>query len=197
MEALFNRFHEQLAQCGYVAMWLCGVCGTLVLRWFGWTNDWCYLGRSTQTTQHTRIKHAATNWRRKTPIPPCMMPAPLTILDTQTDIIQFFVKNDNNLSGVGAALAAIYLGFTAKAAPTHMLFLMRNGINGAKCPIYADSAYHSTERETALAQQNITSQICEKGSRGNLLSCGRRSKLGWWIGYTTWCVWCNSPDAIG
>ena len=43
-------------------------------------------------------------------------------------VIPFFVKNDNNLSDVGAALAAIYFGFAAKAAPTLTLFLTKNGI---------------------------------------------------------------------
>ena len=33
-------------------------------------------------------------------------------------IIPFLVKNDNNSPGGGAALAAMYLGFAAKAAPT-------------------------------------------------------------------------------
>ena len=42
--------------------------------------------------------------------------------------------------------------------------------NGAKRPVYADSAYHSTEREAVLAAQNIQSQICEKGSRGHPLT---------------------------
>lgn len=42
--------------------------------------------------------------------------------------------------------------------------------NGNKRPVYADSAYRSKEREADLAQQNITSQICEKGSRGHPLS---------------------------
>jgi len=42
--------------------------------------------------------------------------------------------------------------------------------NGDKRPVYADSAYRSKEREADLAQQNITSQICEKGSRGHPLS---------------------------
>lgn len=36
--------------------------------------------------------------------------------------------------------------------------------------MYADSAYRSKERETHLAQQNIPSQICEKGSRGHPLT---------------------------
>ena len=42
--------------------------------------------------------------------------------------------------------------------------------NGDKRPVYADSAYRSKEREADLAHQDITSQICEKGSRGHPLS---------------------------
>ncbi len=41
--------------------------------------------------------------------------------------------------------------------------------HGDKRPVYADSAYRSKEREAELAEQNITSHICEKGSRGHPL----------------------------
>ncbi|PKO91235.1 MAG: hypothetical protein CVU16_08445 [Betaproteobacteria bacterium HGW-Betaproteobacteria-10] len=39
-----------------------------------------------------------------------------------------------------------------------------------KRPVFADSAYRSEKREAELAQQNILSQICEKGSKGHPLS---------------------------
>jgi IS5 family transposase len=47
--------------------------------------------------------------------------------------------------------------------------------NGDKRAVYADSAYRSAEREAKLAQQNITSQICEKGRLGRPLSEEQKS----------------------
>lgn len=46
----------------------------------------------------------------------------------------------------------------------------RADANGVKRPVYADSAYRSTEREADLAKQNIQSQICEKGNRSHPLT---------------------------
>ena len=42
----------------------------------------------------------------------------LHLIKKEYRLIPFFVKNDNNLLEVGAALGAIYFGFAAKAAPT-------------------------------------------------------------------------------
>lgn len=42
--------------------------------------------------------------------------------------------------------------------------------NGEKRPVYADSAYRSKEHEETLADAQIESQVCEKGTRGCPLS---------------------------
>lgn len=42
--------------------------------------------------------------------------------------------------------------------------------NGDKRPVYADSAYRSKEQEEKLAQEKIASQICEKGARNHPLT---------------------------
>jgi transposase, IS5 family len=42
--------------------------------------------------------------------------------------------------------------------------------NGDKRPVYADSAYRSKEHEETLADAEIESQVCEKGTRGCPLS---------------------------
>lgn len=41
---------------------------------------------------------------------------------------------------------------------------------GEKRPVYADSAYRSQARESGLAEQQIRSEICEKGSRNHPLT---------------------------
>jgi IS5 family transposase len=41
---------------------------------------------------------------------------------------------------------------------------------GHKRPVYADSAYRSEAQEQRLAEAEIASQICEKGTRGNPLT---------------------------
>ena len=42
--------------------------------------------------------------------------------------------------------------------------------DGHKRPVYADSAYRSKEQEQRLANAEIASQVCEKGTRGKPLS---------------------------
>jgi len=44
------------------------------------------------------------------------------------------------------------------------------GDNGEKRPVYANSADRSQEREAALKEADIRSEICEKGSRNHLLT---------------------------
>ena len=42
--------------------------------------------------------------------------------------------------------------------------------DGHKRPVYADSAYRTKEQEQRLANAEIASQVCEKGTRGKPLS---------------------------
>lgn len=44
------------------------------------------------------------------------------------------------------------------------------GEDGEKRAVYADSAYRSQAHEEKLADENIESQICEKGARGHPLT---------------------------
>ena len=166
MEALFNRFHEQLAQRGYVAK-----AGQMI--------DASFVEAPKQRNtrkENALIKENAIpiEWGKddKTRL------YKLTQKDTDArwakkgNEIHYGFKNHINADQTHKLIQT----YTVTDAAVHDACAMddlldtRADANGAKRPVYADSAYRSTEREAALAEQNITSQICEKGNRGHPLT---------------------------
>lgn len=166
VEVLFNRFHEQLAQRGYVAK-----AGQMIDATFVEAPK----QRNTRE-ENTLIKAGAiplawgkddTSHQHK-------------LAQKDTDA-RWTKKNNENHYGYKNHINAdqthkLIQTYTVTDAAVHdsqaidELLDKCADANGVKRPVYADSAYRSKEREADLAQQNITSQICEKGSRGHPLN---------------------------
>ncbi len=164
VETLFARFHEQLAQRGYVAR-----AGQMVDATFVEAPK----QRNTRE-ENALIKEGAIpiEWGKEE------NKHKLAQKDTEA---RWTKKNNETHYGFKNHINAdqthkLIQNYTVTDAAVHDsqaidgLLDKEADANGDKRAVYADSAYRSAERESELAQQNITSQICEKGSRGHPLS---------------------------
>ena len=171
MEALFNRFHEQLAQRGYVAR-----AGQMIDATFVEAPK----QRNTRE-ENALIKEGAIpiEWGKDD------KEHKHKLAQKDTDA-RWTKKNNENHYGFKNHINAdqthkLIQTYTVTDAAVHDsqaidgLLDTQVDANGDKRPVYADSAYRSKEREADLAKQNITSQICEKGSRGHPLSCEQKA----------------------
>lgn len=164
MEGLFNRFHEQLSQRGYVAR-----AGQMIDATF------VEVPRQRNTREENAlIKEGAI------PIEWCKEENENKLSQKDTEA-RWTKKNNETYYGYKNHINAdqahkLIQSYTVTNAAVHDsqaiddLLDKEADANGDKRPVYADSAYRSEEREANLAQQNITSRICEKGSRGHPLS---------------------------
>ena len=162
VEVLFNRFHEQLSQRGYVAR-----VGQMV--------DATFVESPRQ--RNTREENALIK-KGATPIEWGNNKHKLAQKDTEA---RWTKKNAENHYGYKNHINAdqkhkLIQSFTATDAAVHdsqaidgLLDTKADG-NGDKRPVYADSAYRSKEREASLAEQRIPSEICEKGNRSHPLT---------------------------
>lgn len=164
VEVLFNQFHEQLAQRGYVAH-----AGQMI--------DATFVEAPRQ--RNTREENALI-WCGAVPIEWGKAENKNKLAQKDTEA-RWTKKNNENHYGFKNHINAdqthkLIQNFTVTDAAVHDsqaiddLLDKEADANGDKRPVYADSAYRSKEREADLAQQNITSQICEKGGRGHPLS---------------------------
>ena len=164
MDALFNRFHEQLAQRGYVAC-----AGQMIDATFVEAPK----QRNTRE-ENALIKEGAIpiEWGKDE------NKNKLAQKDTEA---RWTKKNNEKHYGFKNHINAdqthkLIQTYTVTDAAVHDSQAIDDLLdkcadaNGNKRPVYADSAYRSKEREADLAKQNITSQICEKGRRGHPLS---------------------------
>ncbi len=164
MEELFNRFHEQLAQRGYVAR-----AGQMIDATF------VEVPRQRNTREENAlIKDGAIpiEWGKEE------NESKLSQKDTEA---RWTKKNNETHYGYKNHINAdqahkLIQSYAVTDAAVHDSQAIDNLLdkeadaNGDKRPVYADSAYRSEDREADLAQQGITSRICEKGSRGHPLS---------------------------
>lgn len=162
MEALFGRFHEQLARRGLVAR-----AGQMI--------DATFVEAPRQRNsreENALIKEDAVpiEWGKNL--------HKLAQKDTEA---RWTRKNDEKHYGFKNHINAdqahkLIQAYSVTDAAVHdsqameALLDQEADANGVKRPVYADSAYRSKEREAHLMQQRIPSQICEKGSRGHPLS---------------------------
>lgn len=164
VETLFARFHEQLAQRGYVAR-----AGQMIDATFVEAPK----QRNTRE-ENALLKEGAIpiEWGKEE------NKHKLAQKDTEA---RWTKKNNETHYGFKNHINAdqthkLIQNYTVTDAAVHDsqaidgLLDKEADANGDKRPVYADSAYRSAEREAELVQQNITSQICEKGSRGHPLS---------------------------
>ena len=164
VETLFARFHEQLAQRGYVAR-----AGQMIDATFVEAPK----QRNTRE-ENVLIKEGAV------PIEWGKAENKHKLAQKDTDA-RWTKKNDEKHYGFKNHINAdqkhkLIQNYTVTDAAVHDsqaidgLLDIDADANDGKRAVYADSAYRSAEREADLAKQNIPSQICEKGSRGHPLS---------------------------
>ena len=164
VETLFARFHEQLARRGYVAR-----AGQMIDATFVEAPK----QRNTRE-ENVLIKEGAV------PIEWGKAENKHKLAQKDTDA-RWTKKNDEKHYGFKNHINAdqthkLIQNYTVTDAAVHDsqaidgLLDIDADANGDKRAVYADSAYRSAEREAELAQQNIPSQICGKGSRGHPLS---------------------------
>ena len=164
VETLFARFHEQLAQRGYVAR-----AGQMIDATFVEAPK----QRNTRE-ENVLIKEGAV------PIEWGKAENKHKLAQKDTDA-RWTKKNDEKHYGFKNHINAdqthkLIQNYTVTDAAVHDsqaidgLLDIDADANGDKRAVYADSAYRSAEREAELAQQNIPSQICGKGSWGHPLS---------------------------
>ena len=164
VETLFARFHEQLAQRGYVAR-----AGQMI--------DATFVEAPKQ--RNTREENALIK-EGAVPIEWGKAENKHKLAQEDTDA-RWTKKNDEKHYGFKNHINAdqthkLIQNYTVTDAAVHDsqaidgLLDIDADANGDKRAVYADSAYRSAEREAELAQQNIPSQICGKGSRGHPLS---------------------------
>jgi len=164
VEILFARFHEQLAQRGYVAR-----AGQMI--------DATFVEAPKQ--RNTREENALIK-EGAVPIEWGKAENKHKLAQEDTDA-RWTKKNDEKHYGFKNHINAdqkhkLIQNYTVTDAAVHDsqaidgLLDIDADANDGKRAVYADSAYRSAEREADLAKQNIPSQICEKGSRGHPLS---------------------------
>lgn len=164
MEVLFKRFHEQLAQCGYVAR-----AGQMIDATF------VEVPRQRNTREENALIKEDTvpiEWGKQ---------ENKNMLAQKDTAARWTKKNNESHYGYKNHINAdqthkLIQTYTVTDAAVHDSQAMddlldkETDTDGSKRAVYADSAYRSKERETDLADQQITSQICEKGARGHPLS---------------------------
>lgn len=160
VDVLFNRFHEQLARHGYVAR-----AGQMIDATF------VEAPRQRNSLEENEAIKAGT--------PPEDWPKNKK---QQKDVdARWTKKNDERHYGYKNHINAdedhkLVQSYTVTNASVHdsqvfeALLDQSADENGKKRPAYADSAYRSKEREEKLANDNIPSQICEKGVRNHPLT---------------------------
>ena len=169
VETLFMRFHEQLAQRGYMARTGQMIDATFVevpkqrntreenalIKEGGIPIEW-----GTKYNRHKLAqKDTEARWTKK------------------NNEKHYGYKNHINADQTHKLIQS----YTVTDAAVHdsqaidELLDKEADADGNKRPVYADSAYRSVAREADLAKQNITSQICEKGSRSHPLSETQKS----------------------
>jgi IS5 family transposase len=163
-EVLFERFHEQLAQRGYIAK-----SGQMIDATF------FEVPRQRNTREENALIKADAiplDWGKK---------ENKNMLAQKDTDARWTKKNNESHYGFKNHINAdqahkLIQTYSVTDASVHdsqtieELLDTKADANGEKRPVYADSAYRSKEREAELAEQNITSQICEKGSRGHPLT---------------------------
>ncbi len=164
IEALFARFHEQLAARGYVAR-----AGQMIDATFievprqrnsrednaqvkaGETPaDW----QEPQATAKLRQKDVDARWTKKNHESHYGYKNHVNA-DQANKLIQHYAVTD----------AAVHDSQVFDVLLDHTLQQ-----DGGKRAVYADSAYRSEEKETQLAAAGIPSEICEKGARNHPLT---------------------------
>lgn len=160
MDTLFARFHEQLAQHGYVAQ-------------RGQMIDATFVEAPRQ--RNSREENA----RIKAGEPPEDWPQAKA---RQKDVdARWTKKNDETHYGYKNHLNAdeqnkLIHAYAVTDASVHdsrvfeVLLDHQETAEGEKRPVYADSAYRSEEREEELARQGLRSEIHEKGVRNHPLT---------------------------
>lgn len=164
MEVLFKQFHAQLAQRGYIVR-----SGQMIDATFVEVPK----QRNTRE-ENALLKENAVpiEWGRDENKPMLAQKDTEARWTKRNDEKHYGYKNHINADQTHKLIQT----YTVTDAAVHDsqaiddLLDTQTDTNGAKRPVYADSAYRSKERETHLAQQNIPSQICEKGSRGHPLT---------------------------
>jgi IS5 family transposase len=186
IEALFARFHSQLAACGYIAK--AGQMPKLV-KCQSWTNakagqmiDATFVEVPRQRNnreENSQIKAGETpsQWKKE---------ENKSMLRQKDVDARWVKKNEENYYGYKSHINAdqahkLIHAYKVTAASLHdsQVFeeLLDHTINpetGKKRDAFADSAYRSEEKEMLLITLNIESQICEKGSRNNPLTAEQK-----------------------
>jgi transposase, IS5 family len=160
VERLFERFHEQLAQHGYVA-------------------------RQGQMVDATFIEVPRQRNRREenAQIKQGEIPAGWNVAKArQKDVdARWAKKNEETHYGYKNHINAdeaykLIQDYVVTNAAVHdsqvidQLLEHTQQTDGSKRSVYADSAYRSQEREAQLVKAGLPSEICEKGSRGHPLT---------------------------
>ena len=164
VEALFARFHEQLAARGYLAR-----AGQMVDATF------VEVPRQRNTREeNARIKAGATPEEWQTPAAQAKL--------SQKDLdARWTQKHHENHYGYKNHINAdqdhkLVQSYAVTNASVHdspvfeELLDQSEDEHGNKRAVYADSAYRSQQKEAALAAANLPSQICEKGARNHPLT---------------------------
>jgi IS5 family transposase len=164
VEVLFARFHEQLAAQGYAAR-----AGQMIDATF------VEVPRQRNSREdNATIKSGETpaEWQE---------PAAKPMLRQKDVDARWTKKNHENHYGYKNHVNAdqahkLVQSYAVTDASVHdsqvfeVLLDQAEDEHGDKRAIYADSAYRSKEKEQQLADAQITSQICEKGTRGHPLT---------------------------
>jgi len=164
IEVLFARFHEQLAAQGYVAR-----AGQMIDATFVEVPR-----QRNNREENAQIKagQTPTDWQKESLIP----------MRRQKDVeARWTKKNHENHYGYKNHVNAdqahkLVQSYAVTDAAVHdsqvfeVLLDQTADENDKKRDIYADSAYRSQDKEVQLAAANLTSQICEKGTRNHPLT---------------------------
>jgi IS5 family transposase len=168
VEALFARFHEQLANQGYVAR-----AGQMV--------DATFVEVPRQ--RNTREENAQL---KAGEVPEAWDKPEAKAKRRQKDTdARWTKKNQERHYGYKNHVNAdqqhkLIQSYAVTAASVHdsqvfdELLDQTEDKDGDKRPVYADSAYRSEAQEQCLADGRIASHICEKGSRGKPLTEGQK-----------------------
>ena len=164
VEVLFKRFHEQLAEQGYVAR-----AGQMIDATF------VEVPRQRNTREeNAQIKTDETpeDWQK---------PAAKSKLRQKDVDARWTKKNNENHYGYKNHINAdqdnkLVQGYQVTDAAVHDSQVFEDLLDKEadeddnKRAVYADSAYRSREKEDQLAADKIPSQICEKGARNHPLT---------------------------
>ena len=164
VEALFVRFHEQLAKRGYVAR-----AGQMIDATFV---EVPRQRNSREDNAKIKAGEIPEEWKKPQ--------AKVQLRQKDTDA-RWTQKNHENHYGYKNHINAdqedkLVQSYAVTAASVHdsqvfeELLDQRKDKAGHKRAVYADSAYRSQDKEAYLAKANIPSRICEKGTRNHPLT---------------------------